>query len=112
MSLLTIAGGVSAPSAPDTSNLIDIGPFFDRFDHFVPGTKLSILASTDATVQAIVKDVQSRKWITLDRPDVAQAIDVLIAKAIPNVDATLKAHIVGTPVQPEENLALRKLYFS
>lgn len=106
---------VSVPDpepAIDTSKLIDIGPFFDRFDHFIVGTKLSILAHQDAVVQAIVKDVQSRKWITLDRLDVAQAIDILISKNIPNMTLALKDHIINSPVQPEENLALRKLYFS
>ena len=95
-----------------TDNLIDIGPFFDRFDHFHPGTKLSILASNDALVKAIVTDVVSRKWVTLDRVDVSQALDLLISKSIPNVDQALKDHVLYLPVLPEENLALRKLYFS
>lgn len=100
------------PELPDTSNLIDIGPFFDRFDHYTPGTKLAVLSSTDVVVQAIIKDVQSRKWVTLNRPDVSVAIDILIGKGINGVDSTLKNYIINTPVSAEENLALRKVYFS
>ena len=83
---------------------IDIGPFMDRF-----GTqKLPILASTDVTVQAVVKDMQARKWIDLERADVGQALDLLLSKGF----AIDKAAILTTPVTDPENLALRKLYFS
>lgn len=84
--------------------LIDIGPFFDRFGP----SKIPVLADTDATVKAIVTDCLSRKWIDLDRPDVALAIDAIKNKGH-NVD---KAAILDSPVLPAENLALRKLYFS
>lgn len=105
---------VAPPTPPtiDTSMLIDIGPFFDRFDNFTPGTKLAVLSNSDAIVQAIIKDVQSRKWVTLNRPDVAAAIDILISKGITGVNTTLKNYIISTPAAPEENLALRKLYLS
>lgn len=86
--------------------LIDIGPFFDRFQN----KKLSILMSSDATVKAIVTDVQVRKWIDLERNDVAQAMDVLVVKGL--IDVTEKTNILTTPVQPHEQLALRKTYFS
>lgn len=97
------------PQPPDPAEwLIDVGPFFDRFG----ASKWSVLAHTDATVQALVKDLQVRKWIDLQRPDVAQGIDLLISKDIPGVNAALKASILTTTVTPEENLALRKTYFS
>ena len=88
--------------------LIDIGPFFDRFG----ASKMPILSSADVTVRAIVQDVMARKWIDLQRVDVAQAIDILISKAITGVDAAMKARILTTPVTAAENLAVVKLYFS
>lgn len=94
--------------AYDTDWLIDIGTFFDRFGV----AKYTILASPDLLVQAIVKDVQTRRWVDLKRADVAQAIDILISKNLAGVDATLKAAILNTPVADLENMALRKLYFS
>ena len=93
--------------APDpTASYIDIGPFFDRF-----GTsKLPILMSADPLVKALMSDIQVRKWIDLQRPDVAQALDVLISKSL--VTPTLKTAILDTPISSEENMVLRKLYFS
>ena len=99
----------SAPEPADpTEWLIDVGPFFDRFGP----TKLAVLSSSDAAVRALVTDLQVRKWIDLKRADVAQGIDLLISKSIPGLNATLKSAILTTPVQPVENLALRKAYFS
>lgn len=94
------------PQAGDlaTKWLMDIGPFFDRFDT----KKLAILASTDPVVVAIVKDVQSRKWVDLRRPDVAKAIDVLIAKEL--CTAELKANVLETPVTHMEQVALMVNY--
>ena len=86
------------------AELIDIGPFFDRFG----AHKIPILADPDAVVQAIIKDVMSRKWIHLTRPDVAQAVDTIIAKG----HAVTKSAILATPVAAVDNLALRKLFFS
>ena len=98
-----------ATPAPDpTEWLIDVGPFFDRFGP----AKLAVLSSNDATVRALVTDLQVRKWIDLKRADVAQGIDLLISKSIPGLDAARKSAILNTPVQPVENLALRKDYFS
>lgn len=98
---------VVAPADP-TAWLIDVGPFFDRF-----GTaKMALLTSTNATVQALIKDLQIRKWIDLQRPDVAAGIDAIIALGVSGVTPALKTAILTTPVTPEENLALRKVYFS
>lgn len=87
--------------------LIDIGPFYDRF----VAAKMAVLTSTDAGVKAIMSDVSIRKWIDLKRSDVASSL-AYIGTKVPAVDATLQAAILDTPVAPEENLALRKLYFS
>ena len=87
--------------------LIDIGSFFDRF-----GTaKMAVLTSSDAGVQAILKDTQVRKWIDLKHPDVASSI-AYIGTKVPALTAKLQSAIFNTPVAEIENLALRKLYFS
>ena len=108
----TFDGNAFAPPAPPTppadpgAHLIDIGPFFDRFG----AAKMAVLTSADAGVKAILSDVQVRKWIDLQRTDVATSL-AYIGTKVPAVDATLQTAILSTPVAPEENLALRKLYF-
>lgn len=87
--------------------LIDIGPFFDRFG----AAKLAVLTSADATVKAILQDIQVRKWIDLKRADVASSL-AYVGTKVPAVDAAMQAAILNTPVDPVDNLALRKLYFS
>ena len=100
-------------AAPESlSFCLDVGPFFDRFNHFNPLVKLNILSSTDVQVQAVIKDLQVRKWVDLTRPDVAGGIDLLIAKGISGVDSTLKNWILTTPSDEQENLALRKQFFN
>jgi hypothetical protein len=97
-----------APVLPNlTEWLIDVGSFFDRFG----SSKIPALASQDITVRAIIQDCQTRRWIDLQRADVGQAIDVMIAAGISGMDAALKDAILLTPVDPSENLALRKLFF-
>ena len=86
---------------------IDIGPFFDRFG----SAKMAVLTSTDAGVQAILKDTQVRKWIDLKHSDVASSIAYIGAK-VSALTAELQSAILNTPVAETENLALRKLYFS
>lgn len=96
-----------APSPlPSYSNFIDIGPFFDRFG----SQKLPVLISQDQTVQALLKDIQIRKWIDLSLPEVQQSVQYL-ASIIPGITPLIPS-ILATPVQAHENLALRKLYFS
>lgn len=94
-----------APVNP-TEWLIDIGPFFDRFG----AAKMAVLTSTNAGVKAILADTQVRKWIDLQRPDVAQSV-AYIGSVVSAVTPALQKAILTTPVSPEENLALRKLYF-
>ena len=93
--------------APACKWLIDIGPFFDRFG----ATKVAVLTSSDAGVQAILKDTQIRKWIDLKLPEIASAL-AYIGTKVPSVTQELQESILNTPVKEKENLALRKLYFS
>ena len=86
--------------------LIDIGPFYDRFG----ATKMAVLTSTDAGVKAIMQDIQVRKWIDLKRADVASGL-AYVGSVIPAVNSGLQTAILTTPVDVEENRALRKLYF-
>ena len=95
------------PPAPAWEWLIDIGPFFDRFG----AAKLAVLTSADPGVQAILKDVQIRKWLDLKLPELAQSV-AYVGTKLPAVTAELQGAILNTPVAPDENLALRKLYFS
>lgn len=95
-----------AVSPPDPCQyFIDVGPFFDRFG----AAKYTILASSDATVQALIKDLQIRKWIDLQNVQVAQGLDILISKTL--ITTTDKTNILNTPISSDENMALRKLYF-
>ena len=87
--------------------LIDIGPFFDRFG----AAKMAVLTSSDAGVQAILKDTQVRQWIDLKHPDVASSI-AYIGTKVPALTAELQSAILNRPVAETENLALRKVYFS
>ena len=73
--------------------------------------KLAILTSTDATVKAIVQDMMARKWIDLERADVATSL-AYIGSVVAELTPQLQTAILTTPVTAEENLALRKLYFS
>ena len=87
--------------------LVDIGPFIDRFG----SAKLPVLVSTDATVKAIVQDMMARKWIDLKRSDVASGL-AYIGSMVPSVTPALQTTILTTTVTHDENLALRKLFFS
>jgi len=106
------ANGVfTAPANPPTPEdpcewLIDLGPFYDRFG----AAKMAVLTSTDAGVKAILSDVAVRKWIDLERADVALSL-AYIGSVVPSVNGTLQTAILTTPVTADENRALRKLYF-
>ena len=94
------------PTVPVWQWYIDIGPFFDRFG----SAKMQVLTSSDPGVQAILKDIQVRKWIDLKIPEVSQSL-AYVASKIPSVTQELQESILNTPVADHENLALRKLYF-
>lgn len=100
------ADPVVPPEPPVWEWYIDVGPYFDRFREF----KLTVLASTDPTIQALVKDAQVRKWIDLKRVDVQQSL-VYIGSKIGGFTASVQKEILESPVSAEENQALRKLYF-
>lgn len=109
---------VAAPEPePAWAWLIDIGPFVDRL-----GVKRYALEqSTDPFVMSFRHDVDTRrKWIDLRDPRVAGALAYCAGHPLPGVgtiasplltDAEVTA-VLTTPVEPQENLALRKLYFS
>lgn len=96
-----------APAAPVWEWYIDIGPFFDRFG----AAKMPVLTSSDAGVQAILKDTQVRKWLDLRLPEIEQSVQYVASK-VPALTAELQDQIVNTKPAEHENLALRKLYFS
>ena len=72
---------------------------------------MAVLTSADPGVQAILEDTQIRKWLDLKLPDVAQSV-AYVGSKVPAVTAELQDAILNTPVALDENLALRKLYFS
>lgn len=74
--------------------IICVGGFFDRFGD----QKIPILASQDPVVQAIVRDASVRQYITLTRPDLAQALDILIAKGF-TID---KERVLSIEITEEE----------
>jgi hypothetical protein len=106
-----------APIDP-TQWLIDIGPFFDRFG----AAMIPVLTSTDLVAQALVQNIQARKWVDLKRLDVAGSLAYLggatitglgtMASPIIQMTATLQNQILTTPVTYAENMALKKSYFS
>lgn len=102
--------GVFNKEVPEQSPyawLIDVGPFFDRFGL----VKYNILTSANPMVRALVTDIQCRKWVDLEREDVAHGFDMLIAAGVAGVTPALKEAILTTEPTSDENLALRKLYF-
>ena len=96
-----------APEPPVWEWYIDIGPFFDRFG----AAKIPVLTSADVGVQAILKDVQIRKWLDLNLPEIEQSVQYVASK-VNAVTPELVDSILNTPVSENENLALRKTYFS
>jgi hypothetical protein len=89
-----------------TKWFIDIGPFFDRFG----SSKLAVLMSSEPLVKALIADINVRKWVDLKRADVAQALAALVSYSLLTTEQVNT--ILNTEVQPEENLVLRKMYFS
>lgn len=97
---------VVPPVTPEWKWYIDIGPFFDRFG----AAKMAVLTSADAGVQAIIKDVQIRKWLDLKLPEVAQSL-AYVGSKVAAVTPAVQTAVLTTPVAAAENLALRRLYF-
>lgn len=86
---------VDVPKPPESENwLIYTGPFRDRFDSVVgPGTKVSIMASTNPVIQAILTDMADRKWIDLDgrKAELQAALNIIKLTSIQNI-------VTGQPV--------------
>ena len=102
----TEVADVTVPQADPCEWLLDLGPFYDRFG----AAKMAVLTSADAGVKAIVGDTNIRKWIDLERADVASGL-AYIGSVVPELTPALQTAILTTPVTAEENMALRKLYF-
>ena len=96
--------------------LMDIGPFTDRLG----AASVAIDVSTDPKLVAIRSDFGRRKWIDLKDPRVIASVQYLAGQphavlgtmTQPLLTAEQAAAVLNTPVEPAENLALRKLYFS
>jgi hypothetical protein len=84
---------VKPPAQPELRH-ITVGAFFDRFGD----QKWSILADTDVSVQALIKDASVRKWINLDAPHVLEGLQMVRA-AGHDIDPTA---IINAPIQPDE----------
>ena len=82
--------------------LIDIGPYMDRFG----AAKMAVLTSPDVAVKAIVQDMMGRKYIDLQRTDVAQGL-AYIGSVVAAVTPALQTTILTTPVAFQENVWLR-----
>ncbi|MCS4508883.1 hypothetical protein [Xylophilus ampelinus] len=87
-------GKFVAPPPPPDARHITVGAFYDRFG----AEKYPILASTDRGVIAVIRDVQVRSYIDLDRDDLPAGLAVIQA-AGHQIDPTA---ILDAPVQPEE----------
>jgi hypothetical protein len=84
---------VAEPAPPELRH-ITVGAFFDRFGD----QKWPILADTNASVQALIKDASVRKWINLDDPQVLTGLQMVQA-AGHNIDPEA---IINAPIQPDE----------
>lgn len=84
-------------NAPAEYFHIEVGAFYDRFG----AAKIPVLASSDATAQALVRDTQVRKYIDLKRPDVQQFVGYL-ATVVPEVTQAVQADVLLEPTTDEE----------
>ena len=97
---------VAPPETPIWEWYIDIGSLFDRFGQ----AKMAVLTSQDAGVQAIIKDLQVRKWVDLRHSEVAASL-AYIGSKVSEVTDTMQTEILTKNVSDAENMALRVLYF-
>jgi len=82
------------PAQPAPVRHISKGAFFDRFG----AQKYPILASTDATVKALIADASVRKYIDLDRADLPTGLAMLVAAGY----AIDESAILNAPVLASE----------
>jgi hypothetical protein len=91
----TYDGSTFNPPAPEPEfRHITVGAFFDRFGD----QKWPILADTNPSVQALIKDASVRKWIDFDNPQVLTGLQMVQAAGHDiDPEATINA-----PIQPGE----------
>ena len=99
MEYTKVAGVWTAPVVnpvvvPPLPRHISVGAFYDRFGD----QRYPILSSTDAGVQALIKDTQVRKYIDLDRTDLATGLNMIVAAGF----SIVPADIINAPIQPTE----------
>ncbi|WP_323016492.1 hypothetical protein [Castellaniella sp.] len=85
--------------APANYFWLEVGAFYDRFGP----AKVPVLANPDATVQALVRDSQVRKYIDLKRPDIAQFVAYLATK-VPELTPEIKATVLAMQTINEERV--------
>ncbi len=91
----------------NTSRLIDLGPFFDRFG----AAMMPVLLSTNPAVCAIRENINARKWVDLSRPDVTQSL-TFVGSVVAELTPELQATIINSAVTTDEQMALIKTYFT
>lgn len=110
--------GIPVPEVNPTEWLIDHGPLLDRFGTAI---KLQFLESTIPRVVALRQDYYGRKWLDLKNPELKGGFYFMAGVTLP-VLGTISTPITGltvglidtvfaTPVDPKDNLALRRLFF-
>jgi hypothetical protein len=85
---------VPEPEVPAELRHITVGAFFDRFGE----QKWPILADTNASVQALIKDASVRAYINLDDPQVLTGLQ-MVQSAGHEIDPEA---IISAPIQPNE----------
>ena len=85
---------VPEPPAPPEIRHITVGAFFDRFGD----QKWPILADTNPSVQALIKDASVRAYINLDDPQVLTGLQ-MVQSAGHSIDP---ATIISAPIQLHE----------
>ena len=77
---------------------IDVGSFFDRFGN----AKLSILASENAVVKAMITDASVRKYISLiERKDELTQMLGLLQSLVPGISLDITAILETEPTEAE-----------
>ena len=84
---------VALPTLPEVRH-ITVGAFFDRFGD----QKWPILADTNTSVQALIKDASVRSYINLEDPQVRTGLN-MVSAAGHAIDVNA---IITAPIQPEE----------
>ena len=99
--------------------LIYHGPLLDRFGGVIT---LAFLESTIPRVVALRINYYGRKWLDLRNPDLQAGFYYMagltmpvlgtISTPIDGLTTSIIASVFATPVDPKDNVAVRKSYFS